>query len=158
VPNASAQEFYDFMINPTTERYQAWWPGEHLDFRIVKHGRSDHVGDIVYMDEYIGEGNRRLKFHAQVKSVKRHRQIVWQMRKFGLLLPAYVVLGLKDTPKGLIVTHELRLGYKGLGKLLDPLIKLYFNDDYRYDLEGHCKIEWHLLAAYLEELREGWSL
>jgi len=149
VPNAKAEDFYNFMINPSTERYSGWWPGEHLEFYIVKPGNQNHVGDIVFMDEYLGS-NRRLTFHAQVRRAKRPNQIVWQMKKMGLLLPAYVNLVLKDSPKGLLIKHELRIGYKGIGRILDPLITLYFNKSFQADLTKHCLIEWPKLAEYLK--------
>jgi len=149
VQNASAQQFYDFMINPTTQRYQAWWPGEHLDFRIVKPGDDNHLGDVVFMDEYLGGKGRRLTFHAVVAGVRRPNQIVWQMKKAGLRLPAFVTLNLTDTPDGIVVKHELRIGFRGIGAILDPFIRLYFNKPFRHALEKHCKIEWPLLANYL---------
>jgi len=148
VPNARAEQFYDFMINPTDERYSAWWQGEHLQFHIVKHGAKNHLGDLVFMDKYIGK-DRRLTFHAGVKVAERPHKIVWQMKKAGLRFPAYVTLGLNDAPAGVEVRHELRIGYLGLGKLLDPFIKLYFNKSFRSALEEHCNIEWPKLAEYL---------
>jgi len=63
-------------------------------------------------------------------------------------LPAYLSLVLKDTPKGVLVKHQLRIGYKGLG-LLDPFIKLYFSKGFQADLEKHCHLEWHILARML---------
>ena len=153
VPNAQAKDFYDFMINPTDERYSAWWPGEHLQFHIVKRGKKCHTGDVVFMDEYL-MGRRRLTFYATVKKAKRPKQIIWQMKKFGLNLPAYVNFKLKDTDEGLEIKHELRLGYKNAGKLLDPMIKLYFNKAYRRDLEEHCKIEWFKLEEFLTKEKE----
>ncbi|MCL2350377.1 MAG: hypothetical protein FWC67_02740 [Defluviitaleaceae bacterium] len=149
VPEARATDFYDFMINPTDEKYSAWWPGEHLQFHIVKRGKACHTGDIVFMDEYLGK-NRRLTFHGKVIKAKKPKQIVWQMQKFGIGLPAYVKLTLKDTPYGLKVKHETKIGYDGLGKLLDPIIKLYFNKSFQKALEKHCLIEWPKLGRYLK--------
>ena len=48
VPNATAEQFYDFMINPNNDRYRAWWPEEHLKFYITKPGDKNHLGDEVY--------------------------------------------------------------------------------------------------------------
>ena len=155
VQNATAQQFYDFMTAPTTARYRAWWPGEHLDFRIIKRGDKDHLGDVVFMDEYLC-GQQHLTFNAVVTRVKRPTanhagQIIWQMKIGGLRLPARVRLYLKDTPKGVLVKHELRLGLTGVGAILDPFIKLYFNKSFRTNLETHCKIEWPKLAEYLKD-------
>jgi len=148
VPNAKAEQFYDFMINPTDERYSAWWPGEHLQFHIVKKGDENHLGDLLFMDEYLGK-NHRLTFKAVIIEAVRPYKIMWQMKKLGLRLPARVTLSLKDSPGGVEVGHELQIGFKGPGKLLDPFIKLYFNKSFRAALERHCEIEWPKLANYL---------
>ena len=148
VPNATAKQFYDFMINPTDQRYSDWWPNEHLQFHIVKHGNENHLGDIVFMDEYLGK-TRRLTFNATVIKANRPNKIEWQMIKAKLRLPAVVELALNDTDEGVYLKHELRIGYSGIGKLLDPFIKLYFSKSFQKALEEHCKIEWYKLADYL---------
>jgi len=150
VPNATAKQFYDFMINPTDERYSEWWQGEHLRFHIVKYGDENHLNDVVFMDEYLG-ATRRLTFFAVVITATRPNEIEWQMKKMKLRLPAVVELRLNDTDKGVKLKHELRIGYAGIGKLLDPFIKLYFNKSFRNVLEEHCKIEWFKLAEYLKQ-------
>ena len=63
IPNAKAEQFYDFMINPNDEQYNLWWAEEHHEFHIVKHGDNSHLGDIVYMNENLGK-KHRLSFHA----------------------------------------------------------------------------------------------
>jgi len=126
VPNALAEQFYDFMIDPTDERYSKWWPDEHLQFHIVKHGDENHLGDVVLMDEYLGK-NHRLVFLAVVVTANRPNKAAWQMKKAGLRLPAFVALELHDSPEGLRLKHELRIGYSGIGRLLDPFIRLYFS-------------------------------
>jgi len=148
VPNAHAEQFYNFMINPTDERYSAWWPGEHLQFHIVKHGDSNHLGDLVFMDEYLGK-NHRLVFHAVVQEAKHPHRITWQMKKAGLRLPAVVTLELQDSSEGVKLKHELCIGYVGIGRILDPFIRLYFNKSFQNALDEHCKIEWYKLAEYL---------
>ena len=148
VPNARAEQFYEFMINPVDERYSAWWQGEHLQFHIVKRGEKNHLGDIVFMDEYLGK-NHHLVFFAVVVTADRPHKIVWQMKKAGLRLPAFVTLELHDSTEGIKLKHELRIGYPGIRKLLDPFIKLYFNKSFQNALDEHCKIEWFKLAEYL---------
>jgi len=148
IPGARAEQFYDFMINPTDKRYSEWWPGEHLQFHIVKHGDNNHLGDVVFMDEYLGE-NHRLVFRAAVIKAIRPTKITWQMMKFGLRLPAVVSLELYDSSDGVKLRHELQIGFLGAGKLLDPFIKLYFNKSFQAALDAHCKIEWFKLAEYL---------
>jgi len=152
VPNASAEQFYGFMINPTNERYGAWWPGEHLQFHIVKRGDSSHLGDEVFMDEYLSK-NHRLVFHAVVIVADNPNKITWQMKKAGMRLPAVVTLELDDSPEGVKLKHELRIGFSGIGKLFDPIIRLYFNKSFQNALDEHCKIEWDKLAEYLNPIK-----
>ena len=148
VPNAKAEQFYDFMINPCDKRYSGWWQGEHLQFHIVKRGDEKHLSDTVFMDEYLGK-NRRLTFFAVVIIANRPNKIEWQMKKFGLRFPATVELELHDSGEGIKLKHELRIGYTGVGRLLDPFIRLYFTKSFQQALEEHCKIEWFKLAEYL---------
>ena len=148
IPGAKAEQFYDFMIDPCDERYSQWWHGEHLQFHIVKHGDENHVGDVVFVDEYLGQ-NRRLTFHGIVITANRPNKIKWQMKKGAIRLPAFVEISLHDTDEGINLKHELCIGYSGIGRILDPLIKLYFNKSYQKDLEDHCNIEWYKLAEYL---------
>jgi len=148
VPNATAEQFYDFMINPTNKRYSEWWKGEHLQFHIVKRGNENHLGDIVFMDEYLGK-DRRLTFHAKVITADHPSKIEWQMMKWKFRLPAIVELGLANSDDGVKLKHELRIGFSGVGKILDPFIRLYFNKKFQQALDEHCKIEWHKLAEYL---------
>jgi len=148
VPNATAEQFYDFMINPTDQRYSEWWQDEHLQFHIVKHGNKNHLGDIVFMDEYLGK-NRRLTFYAKVITANRPNKIEWQMMKWKFRLPAIVELGLRNFDDGVKLKHELRIGFSGIRKIFDPFIRLYFNKNFQQALDEHCKIEWYKLAEYL---------
>jgi len=148
VPNVTAKQIYEFMISPCDHQYSEWWPGEHLQFHIVKYGNESHLGDVVFMDEYLDK-NRRLTFYAVVITASYPNKIEWQMKKAKWRLPAVVALALNDTSEGVRLKHELRIGYSGIGKLLDPFIKLYFNKSFQKALGDHCKVEWFKLAEYL---------
>jgi hypothetical protein len=150
VQNATAEQFYNFMINPSTERYRAWWAEEHLQFDIIKRGDENHLCDEVFFDEYLGE-KRRLAFRGIVTTANSPNNAVWQMKKFGLKLPAFLDLKLHDTANGLKIRHELRIGFRGVGSLFDPFIKLYMNKSFQDALEKHCRTEWPKLAEYLNQ-------
>ena len=147
VHNAKIEQFYDFMINPTDQKYNEWWSEEHLQFHITKKGNENHLGDHVYFDEYLGK-KRRLKFHAVVVTADRPNKIVWQMKMAGIKMPFYVKLELINKSDSVTVKHELNLGYSGIGSFFDFFIGLYFTKSYRDDLENHCNIEWQKLAEY----------
>jgi len=149
VPGATAKQFYEFETNPNDEQYQAWWPGEHLQFHITKRGDKKHIGDEVFFDEYLGKG-RRLKFRAIVVVAEYPNKIVWQMKAAGLRLPAFLELSFQDSPDGLLLCHELRIGFDGIGKIIDPFIRVYFTKSFQTALEEHCHVEWPMLAEYLK--------
>ena len=148
VQNASAEQFYDFMIAPCDQGYSEWWQGEHLQFHVNRSGDEDHLGDLVFMDEHIGK-DHRLVFNALVVTANRPNKITWQMKKAGIRLPAFVTLELHDSPEGIRLKHELKIGFSSFGKILDPLIRLYFTKSFQDALDEHCKIEWDKLAEYL---------
>jgi hypothetical protein len=105
------------------------------------------------MEEWLTNSNdkrHRLKFHAVVTVADRPNRITWQMKKAGLRLPAFVTLELHDSPEGVQLKHELRIGYSGVGKILDPFIRLYFNKSFQTALTEHCNAEWFMLAEYLD--------
>lgn len=70
------------------------------------------------------------------------------MKKLGLRLPAFLSLEFTDSAKGLQINHELRIGFDGIGKILDPLIRVYFTKSFADALEKHCLEEWPRLARY----------
>jgi hypothetical protein len=151
VPNATAEQFYDFMINPNSERYNRWMPEEHLQYFVTKHGDKNHLGDEVFFEENLGE-TRRLAFHAIVITANRPSLIVWQMKKTGLRLPAYLELGFLNSSDGLAIRHELKVGYGTiLGKLFDPFFRIYLNKSFLDALEKHCLTEWSELALAMQK-------
>jgi predicted N-acyltransferase len=93
--------------------------------------------------------NHRLTFNAIVTTANHSNKIEWQMQKAKIRLPAVVELQLDDINEGIQLKHELRIGYSGIEKILDPSIKLYFNKSFRKALEEYCDVEWFKLAEYL---------
>ena len=59
----SGSEVFEFLANPTDEAYRRWWPGIHVQFHTLE-PHAGHVGDVVYMDEYVG--SRRLRMQGIV--------------------------------------------------------------------------------------------
>ena len=64
VHGLTGQQIYDFLLECTDADYQRWWPGTHLAYHITRRC-PDHVGSVVYFDEYVGR--YRLNFEAVVK-------------------------------------------------------------------------------------------
>lgn len=146
VKNLSAKDVFDFLIHPSDDRYQAWWPGVHLRF----HNRrtvQGQVGNIVYMDEYIGKW--RARFTGVVIRADKNQRITWQMVK-GVRLPAWLDLQLQDTAEGVQIDHIIQIGFRGLiGKLSDPLFSLYLNERKKQYTTEHVHEEFKRLAQLI---------
>jgi len=145
VQGISGKSVSDFMLNCTDQAYQDWWPGTHLAFHTTKRFPND-LGNLVYFDEYVGR--RRLKFEAVVVKNVPGKEIVWQMSKV-VRLPAWLVLEFDDNDAGVVITHTIKAGFAGIGRLLDPFLRLYLNKGFEQDLEQHAHIEFARLAEIL---------
>lgn len=141
----SSHEIYDFMLNCTDADYQTWWPGTHLKWHTLRRRPGD-LGNLVYFDEYVGK--RRLKFRGIVTELLSDRKIVWQMVKL-VRLPAWLTLELAPHPDGLRLVHTLSVGFNGPGKLLDPLLRLYFTDAFARTLDEHARAEFPMLGEMI---------
>jgi hypothetical protein len=142
-----SNEFYTFMLNCTDDQYQAWWPGTHLAWH-THTDRPGKIGSVVYFDEYVGK--RRLKFEAIITEIVKDQKIVWQLEKW-VPLPAWLILEFADSPNGIKVTHTLAIGFQGIGRLLDPVLRLYFTPGYAKDLDEHARTEFPRLASMLAD-------
>ena len=145
---ANAKQFYEFMINPPPNVYAHWLPNEHHEFHIVKQSKTTPVDDLIYFDQHISP-KHRLRFYAVTKTANKPNRVVFQMRKFGVNIPAFLELDFCDTPDGLLLTETLRIGFNGVGKLLDPFIKIVYNKTFFEALNQHHKREWQNLAEVL---------
>lgn len=147
VADASGADILDFMLNCTDQRYQAWWPGTHLAFHTVER-RPGNVGNVVYMDEYVGR--RRIKMRGVVAEVVPGKKIVWQFKQI-IRLPARLILETADDDEGVMLTHTLQAGFKGIGSLLDPLLRLYFSDEFARAMDEHAQAEFPMLGEILRD-------
>jgi hypothetical protein len=149
VDGMTATEIFDFLADPDDESYRAWWPGTHLQLHTVERG-DEHVGDVVYMDEYIGR--RRVRMSAAVTEAVPGRMLGWQLRK-GIKLPARLSLELEDHDSGVKITHSVRAGFGGLGRVLDPALRLIMSESFARDLDDHVRTEFPLLRDLLRKRR-----
>lgn len=144
VPGVSGPQIVDFLVHCEDADYQAWWPGTHLHLRTLERRPGD-AGNVVYMDEWIGK--RRLRMTGVLTEVDPHK-LVLQLKAI-VLQPVRLVLELEDDPAGVTVTHTVHAGLAGLGRLADPLLRLYFSDDFARALDEHVKKEFPKLGALL---------
>jgi len=147
---AKASDFYDFMTNLPSEVYAHWLREEHYEARVIKEGKNKPLGNLIYFDQNIGK-KYRMKFHAIIRTANRPAKIVYQMRKFGISLPGYLELEFADTPNGLLLKEHIRIGFNGLGKVLDPFIRIVYNKHFFKEMDAHHKREWECLAEILKK-------
>lgn len=137
VQGLTGRQVTDFLLNCDDKQYQKWWNGTHLEFHTIKR-YPDNIGNVIYMDEYIGR--RRLKMAGIVLKAIPGKEIVWQMKK-GFRLPVRLTLMVKDMEGSVRITHTIIAGFKGMGKVLDPLLRLYLSRDFEKAMDEHAKIE-----------------
>lgn len=145
VQGISGKDVSDFMINCTDKDYQAWWPGMHLAFHTIKRYPHD-LGNLVFFDEYIGK--RRLRFQGIVVKLTPGKEVVWQMKKM-VKLPAWLTLKFEDTDTGVKISHALTFGFAGVGKIIDPLLRLFATKRLEKDLTEHAQTEFTALGKIL---------
>ena len=147
----SASQIFEVFANPTDGAYRRWWPGTHVQFHILER-HADHIGDVILMDEYIG--TRRLRMRAIVVEALPGKRLVWQLMKV-IRLPAFVTLALADDGGGVVITHTTSVGFRGAGRILDPLWRLLVSKKFARALDAHVKTEFQLLRDRLPGIQAG---
>jgi hypothetical protein len=144
VEGLSARQVIDAVLAPTDESYRAWWPETHPAFHIVRRG-EDHVGYVVWMDQFIG---RRRRMSAVVVEADPGRRTVWQLRR-GVRLPARLELEAADRDGACDVRHGLRVGWPGAGRWFDPVPRTYVTRRFAEALGEHVRTECRGLGGTL---------
>jgi len=145
VEGITGEHVTDFFINCTDSDYQGWWEGTHLQFHTVNR-TADIIGSLVYFDEYVGR--HRLKFKGRITEYAAGKRIEYRMAK-GLSLPAWLVLEFQNRPGGVDIVHTVKAGYQGMGRILDPLIRLHLSDAFEKALNEHAHAEFSRLGDLL---------
>lgn len=145
IDGISGVEIFNFLLNPTDHAYQNWWPGTHLEFHYLRRS-PNHVGDVVYMDEWVGK--YRLKAAAIVVEVQPGSKIVWQIWK-GVRLPVRLALELAEYTTGVAITHTIYIGFQGFGRIFDPVFRMYFSSGFARAMDEHARIEFPRLRDML---------
>jgi hypothetical protein len=145
VAGISGRAILEFLLNATDGDYQRWWPGVHLQLHTIRR-HPDNIGNVVYMDEFVGR--YRLNATGVVVEVLSGKKIVWQFKK-GFRLPVWLSLAFDDDAAGVSVTHTVRAGFGGLGRILDPIFRVYFSAPFAAALDEHVKVEFPRLRDLL---------
>jgi hypothetical protein len=149
VDGITGKEIFDFLADPNDQAYQRWWPGTHLQLHPLKR-TEDRIGSVIYMDEYIGK--RRVRMSAVVLAAVPGRELVLQMRRV-VKLPVQLRLELADYEGGVAITHTIQAGFPGPGRILDPLLRIYFSGRFAQALEDHVRTEFPLLRDRLPDIK-----
>jgi hypothetical protein len=154
VPGVTGLEITDFMLDCADDRYQAWWPGTHLQFHVLARGsRGEHIGDVVLMDEYVG--SRRVRMVGEVVEAVPGEKIVWQLRLGRLRAPVRLSLVSNATEEGVALCHTITAGWSGVGRWLDPLWRLYFSKSFARAMDRHAHTEFPMLSNLLQPQAAG---
>jgi hypothetical protein len=152
VDGVTPRQVTDFLLNPCDEAYRAWWPGTHLAFHVVRSGPGDgHVGDVVWMDELIG--SRRVRMAATVVEAVPGERVMWQARRWGVRLPVGITVALRPDDRGVALCHTITAGWRGPGRVLDPLWRSYFSARFAHDMDEHARTEFRRLGDLLQRSR-----
>lgn len=145
VPGLSGREITDFLLYCDDARYQAWWPGVHLQFHTLS-GEPGGIDSIVYMDEYVGRF--RLREKAVLVTAVPGKELVLQFIH-GFRLPARLILRFADERGGVTITHTVEAGFSGLGRVFDQLLRLWFTREFAAALDAHVREEFPRLRDLL---------
>ena len=146
VPGLTGRQITDFMMNCDDESYRRWWPGTHLALHTIKRF-PDGIGNIFYMDEYVG--THRIKMTGVVTALIPGQMLEWRF-KLLVPLPVRLLLELVDTPAGVEITHTLRAGFKGFGRILDPAFRIHFSKKFAKAMDEHARSEFPKLQQLLK--------
>ena len=123
----------------------AW---HHLQLHPLKR-TDDHVGDVIAMDEYIGE--RRVRMRAVAIEVVPRRRLVWQLRKV-ITLPVRLSLDLTDDESGVASPTRSRRDSRAR-QASGPAHGLYFSRKFAAAMDDHVKTEFPLLQDRLPQVK-----
>jgi hypothetical protein len=146
VEGITAQEIFDFLLGATDVSYRRWWPDTHLHLHALER-YENHIGDVFYMDEYIGR--RRVRMKGVVVEAERGKRILWQLKRWRVPLPIRLTLELRDREGGVTLQHTIRAGFGGSGRVLDPLFRAYFSPKFASAMDEHVRTEFPKLRDLL---------
>jgi hypothetical protein len=150
VKDLSAKDTLNFLINCNDEMYQKSWPGVHIQKHQIKRGGNDHIGDVIYAFEHVGEFTIEVRMKITKYIPEKLLEFRVSMRRTGFLVPIFLIVETEDSPEGVHLSNKFLIGWNGFGKVFDSIIEMFFHK-LRYAMEEHTKIEWPLIAASLKK-------
>ena len=74
--------------------------------------------------------------------------------KKGVRLPAWLTIEVVDGADGVVITHAVTAGWGGVGRILDPLLRLYLSSDFAAAMDKHVHTEFPLIRDRLHPIAE----
>jgi hypothetical protein len=140
----SPKQIYDFMFGLDKEKYIAWHPKEHKDFKIIS-ATEAIVGSVFFFHEEMDQ--LKVKYSWTVVEIVEDHKIVMKAQYF---IPIYLILTLDKTPKGTLVTHDLQIGENQSSKLFDWFIRNFaFTKNKRHSQDRHAMEEFKNLETLI---------
>lgn len=102
-----------------------------------------HDDRIIYMDEFVGQ--RRIQMQGIITEVTPGKRITWQLKKV-VRLPVWLSVDFADNDAGVAITHTIRAGFGGIGRLLDPVLQLYRH------WNGAVAVSWRTILLSIVDL------
>jgi hypothetical protein len=90
---------------------------------------------------------------AEVVEAVPGEKLVWRLRRWGTRLPIRLTLDLDPHQGAVALRHTITAGWPGLGRVLDPLWRLYFSGSFARAMDEHARAEFPLLRDLLEGAR-----
>lgn len=144
VSGMRAETVMDFLTHPSDDVYRRWWPGVHLALHPVNDKAGP--GQAIFMDEFVGSW--RLRFTCVVTARERNA-ITLRFRRV-VALPAWLSLEVVDDEHGATVKHTISAGFRSrVGRLLDPLLRLYLSPRFERAMHEHFVKEFSVLPQVL---------
>jgi hypothetical protein len=135
------------LVPQLLNEFDGRYPGVHLQFHDV-HRVAGDLGNVVYLDEYVGQF--RLNLHAVAISANPGKEIAWQFKRV-IRLPAKLILRLEDGRESVAISHLVEAGFGGLGRPLDPALRMWFTRESREALDAHVRAEFPRLRDLLHQ-------
>jgi hypothetical protein len=56
---------------------------------------------------------------------------------------------LEDDDRGVTITHSIRAGFEGIGRMLDPAFRVYLSEKFASTMDDHVRTEFPKLETLL---------
>lgn len=151
VKGLSAKDAMMFLIDCNDEMYSKSWPGVHIQKHRTKQGGPDHIGDVVYAFEHVGKGSLEVTMEVTKFTPYSYLEFRCKAGWIGSLIPIIFYAEAEELPGDILhFKNTFKVGWNGIGKIFDPIIRLNFSEEFLAALHHHVSIEWQMISDSLK--------